>query len=117
MLWQYKANKDPNKTVHLLKAVQWTRVAWDAVSEEAIQKCQWKSIVIKKPEELRVDEINQQYQREQDELQAQITQLPNIEQALPLNEFIQAAGEVVEDNILATDKEIFNRVVKRYRDD
>jgi hypothetical protein len=27
----YEANKDPNKTVTLLKAIQWTRVAWEQI--------------------------------------------------------------------------------------
>ena len=46
----YEANKDPNKMVILLKAIQWTRVAWEQmVTQKTIQKCQWRSIVIKKP--------------------------------------------------------------------
>jgi hypothetical protein len=44
MLRQFEANKDPNKTVTLLEAVQWTRVTWcDYVSSQTIQKCVWKS--------------------------------------------------------------------------
>jgi hypothetical protein len=40
MLRQYEAGKDPNKTVTLLIAIQWTRVAWtDIVTTATIQKC------------------------------------------------------------------------------
>ena len=49
MLRQYEENKDLNKTVNLLKAIQWTRKAWDQVTDTTIQRCQWKSTIIKKP--------------------------------------------------------------------
>ena len=40
MLREYKADKNPQKTVNLLKAVQWTRAAWEsAVTEDTIKKC------------------------------------------------------------------------------
>jgi hypothetical protein len=29
MVQAYEANKDPNKMVTLLKAIQWTQVAWE----------------------------------------------------------------------------------------
>jgi hypothetical protein len=52
MLQQYEASKDPNKTVTLLKAIQWSRNAWEqCVTPLSIQKCFWKSTVIKKPEQ------------------------------------------------------------------
>ena len=57
ILWQYEANKDPNQTVNLLKAIQWTRLAWDqGVSEATIQKCWWKSTIIKKPVDREVED-------------------------------------------------------------
>ena len=57
MLRQYEANKDPNQTVNLLKAIQWTRLAWDqGVSEATIQKCWWKSTIIKKPVDQEVED-------------------------------------------------------------
>ena len=49
MLRQYEADKDPNKIVNLLKAIQWTRTAWENVLPQTIQKCWWKSTIIKKP--------------------------------------------------------------------
>jgi hypothetical protein len=40
MLRQLETDKNPNKTINLLKAIQWTRIAWnDKVIPEKIQKC------------------------------------------------------------------------------
>ena len=50
MLREYKANKNPQKTVNLLRAVQWTQAAWETlVTVGTIQRCWWKSTLIKKP--------------------------------------------------------------------
>ena len=44
------SDKDPNKTVILLKAIQWTRVAWnDCVTSSIILRYYWKSTIIEKP--------------------------------------------------------------------
>ena len=74
----------------------------------SIQKCFWKSTVIKKPEQEVIQEENQQ--ADYDILQAQITQLPGIQDPLPLNEFIELVNEVVDDE----DIDIFSSVVDRY---
>jgi hypothetical protein len=109
MLRQYKAGRDPNKTVTLLKAIQWTRVAWnDIVTTATIQKCWWKSTVVKKLVGQEIVKDNQQPDR--DKLQAQIQELPGITDRLSINEFIQPAGEIVEDE----DEDIFASVVERY---
>ena len=69
MLRQYEAGKNPNKTVTLLKAVQWTRSSWEqGVTSSSIQKCFWKSTVIKKLDQEVIQEENQQADR--DALQA-----------------------------------------------
>ena len=49
MLRQYKVDKNPNKTVNRLKAIQWSRASWEAVLEVTIQRCWWKSTIFKKP--------------------------------------------------------------------
>jgi hypothetical protein len=109
MLRQYEAGKNPNKTVTLLKAVQWTRSSWEqGVTSLSIQKCFWKSTVIKKLEQEVIQEENQQADR--DALQAQITELPGIGDPLSLNEFIEPADEVIDDE----DTDIFASVVDRY---
>ena len=109
MLRQYEANKDPNQTVNLLKAIQWTRLAWDqGVSEATIQKCWWKSTIIKKPVD---QEVEDQYlQQERDKLQAQILQLPNISELLSVDEYISLPNEVVEDE----EEDVFESIVDRY---
>jgi hypothetical protein len=109
MLRQYEAGKDPNKTVTLLKAIQWTRSSWEqGVTPLSIEKCFWKSTVFKKPEQEVIQEESQQADR--DALQAQIAELPGIEDPLPLNEFIEPANEVIDDE----DIDIFASVVDRY---
>jgi hypothetical protein len=114
MLRQYESDKDPNKTVTLLKAIQWTRVAWnDTVTKECIEKCFWKSTVFKKPanQEVMAREDSEQEQRA--ELQAQITALPGIIDPLSIDEFIEPSQEVIEDD----DSDIFASVVERYSTD
>ena len=50
MLREYEAGKNPQKTVNLLRAIQWTRAAWETlVTIDTIQRCWWKSTLIKKP--------------------------------------------------------------------
>ena len=51
MLQQYKADKDLNKTVHLLKAIQWIRKAQADLNPNTIQHCWWKSTIFAKPVE------------------------------------------------------------------
>jgi hypothetical protein len=115
MLRQYEANKNPNKTVHLLKAIQWTRVAWDNVSPISIQKCWWKSTIIRRPDDHVEEDIASQDQPDRDELQAQIAQLPYITEPISVNEFIQLGSEVIEeDTEVANEHEIFHQVVERY---
>lgn len=109
MLRQYEAGRDPNKTVTLFKAIQGTRVAWnDILTTATIQKCCWKSTVVKKSVGQEIVENNQQPDR--DELQAQIQELPGITDRLSINEFIQPADEIVDDE----DQDIFAFVVERY---
>ena len=112
MLRQYEANKDPNKTVNLLKAIQWTRLAWDqGVSEATIQKCWWKSTIIKKPVDQEV--TDQSLQQDRDKLQAQMARLPNISDLLSVDEYIQLPNEGVEDE----EEDIFESIVDRYSAD
>ena len=115
MLRQYEADKDPNKTVHLLKAVQWTRKAWEEVAVKTIQKCWWKSTIIKKPVDQTQDLVNQQDQVLATELQAQIAQLPGLANPLTVNEFIQLESEVVKDQVEEGDgDQVFEDLVDQY---
>ena len=116
MVRQYENNKDPNKTVNLLKAIQWVRVAWDIVSPVTIQKCWWKSTIIQKPEDQPEEDTATQDQQDKDELGAQIAQLPSIIEPLSVDEFIQLGSEVIEEDAeVAEEYEIFEQVVERYR--
>jgi DDE superfamily endonuclease/Tc5 transposase DNA-binding domain/Fission yeast centromere protein N-terminal domain len=111
MLRQYESDKDPNQTVTLLKAIQWTRVAWnDTVTKECIKKCFWKSTVFKKPANQEVIAREDSEQEQRAELQVQITALPGIIDPLLIDEFIEPSQEVIEDD----DEDIFASVVERY---
>ena len=84
------------------------------VSPATIQKCWWKSTIIKKPEDQVEQDIATQDQRDRDELQAQIAQLP-ITNPLPVDEFIQLDGEVIKKILkIAEESEIFEQIVERY---
>ena len=109
ILQQIEAGKNPNKTVNLLKAIQWIRISWaSGVIIATIQKCWWKSTVIKKPKEITIEDDNQQADR--DDLETQINTLPGITDPLTIAEFIQPTAEVIDDQ----DGDIFISVVERY---
>jgi hypothetical protein len=113
MLREYEANKNPQKTVNLLRAVQWTQAAWEtSVTTDTIQRCWWKSTLIKKPtpEELEGDTIIvDDGSADRIELQDQITQLL-IENPLSLDEFLNPEDETIADE----DEDIFTSVVDHY---
>jgi hypothetical protein len=106
MLRQLEADKNPQKTVNILKAIQWTRVAWEGVAAEKIQKCWWKSTVISN---LNNEDILQDNAAEIEELSAQIARLPGGE-AQPIEQFL----EPEEERIVDEDGDIFESVIERY---
>ena len=113
MVRMFEAGKDPNKTITLLKAIQWSRLAWEQlVTPTTIQKCWWRSTCIKKPagEGETQQDIGQD---ERSDLQEQLAQLPppaEGEERIPLNEFIDSESEVVVDE----DGDIFDTVIDHY---
>jgi hypothetical protein len=114
MLREYEAGKNPQKTVNLLKAIQWTRVAWEtSVTQECIKRCWWKSTLIKKrtePVESAEDTtVVDDSIAERIELRDQIAQLP-IENPISLDEFLNPEDETVVDE----DSDIFISVVEHY---
>src|ERR1700709_2687454 len=99
MLRQYESDKDPNQTVTLLKAIQWTRVAWnDTVTKGCIEKCFWKSTVFKKPANQEVGVIEDSEREQRTELQAQIIALPGVIDPLSIDEFLEPSQEVIKDD-------------------
>ena len=110
MLRQIEAGKNPHKTVTLLKAILWTRTSWGNIADTTVQRCWYKSTVVKKPvEEAITDENLAEEQAEQIELQAQVEALPDIE-PLSIAEFIEPTSERIDDE----DGDIFESVVYRY---
>ena len=105
---EYKANKNLQKIVNLLKAIQQTQVAQEQlVIPITIKKCWWKSTLIKLPKEPVAEEDDEA--TEQAELQVQITQLL-IKNPLSLNEFLTPNNKTVID----IDNNIFESVVEHY---
>jgi DDE superfamily endonuclease/Tc5 transposase DNA-binding domain len=113
MLRQFEANRNPNKTITLLHAVQWTTFAWSQkVTSTSIQKCFWKSTCISKPMDLSIED----YQLASDavaQLQAQIALLPGISDPVSANEFIQPLDEQINDDI----NDIFDFIIESYSED
>jgi hypothetical protein len=119
MLREYEADKNPQKTVNLLRAVQWTQAAWEtSVTSDTIQRCWKKSTLIKKPTpevlaqiaELEGDTIVvDDGSADRIELQDQIAQLP-IKDPLSLDEFLNPEDETIVDE----DEDIFTSVVNNY---
>ena len=84
-------------------------------TQETIQKCWWKSTVIKKPEGVEVITEEDQ-QAERAELQEQIEQLPlpaKGEERMSLYDFINPDTETIIDD----DRDVFASVVERYSAD
>lgn len=112
ILCQYEATKDPDKTVTLLKAIQWTRVAWaEGVSPTCVQRCWWNSTVLGQSAGLEIVEENLEADR--DKLQKQINELPGIDDHLSVSEFIELGSDVVHDE----DLDIFASKIERYSTD
>jgi hypothetical protein len=108
------SDKDPNKDVTLLKAIQWIRIAWnDAVTRECIEKCFWKSTVFKKPANQEVIVMEDSEREQRAELEAQMIALPVVTDPLSIGEFLEPLLEVIDDD----NGEIFTFVVERYSAD
>jgi hypothetical protein len=101
------SDKDPNKTVTLLKAIQWTRIAWnDCVTDSTISRCYWKSTVIEKPANRTVIDEGM---AEREALRVQISALPS-QDLLSVDEFIELPAEQVVDE----DSDIMEAIVAIY---
>jgi hypothetical protein len=101
-------DKDPNKTVTLLKAIQWTRIAWnDCVTDSTISRCYWKSTIIEKPANRTVIDEGM---AEREALRVQISALPGIQDPLSVDEFIEPLAERVVDE----DSDIMEAIVAIY---
>jgi hypothetical protein len=115
MLQEYEADRNPQKTVNLLKAVQWTRAAWElSVTRDTIKRCWVKSTLIKAEDTIDIDDSTEDYIIVDDgtdraELRQQIAQLP-IESSLSLDEFLNPEDEIIVDN----DDDIFAAIVECY---
>ena len=108
MIRMYESNKNPTETVTLLKAIQWSRVAWEQmVTTSTIQRCWNKSTCVKAAvnQDLKDDSITQEA-----DLERQLTVFPTPldgEERLSLHEFLYPKSETIIDN----DIDIFDSIV------
>ena len=117
ILHEFDSNRDPNKTVTLLQAIQQSTFAWNQkVTSITIEKYFWKSTCISKPENSRTlssTTSEQDYQLTSEamvQLQAQMVSLPGISDLISVNEFIQPLDEQIDNNI----DNIFDFVIESY---
>jgi hypothetical protein len=101
MIREYEKGRDPNMTVTLLKAIQWSRWAWEnSLTKETIVRCWVKSTLIKQPEGLEPG-MEDDLRAERAELQEYINALPppaEGQERIPLNEFINPDNETILDD-------------------
>ena len=85
------------------------------MTDTTIQRCWWKSTIIKKPiDQDPISQQDQDLQAQMTTLQAQITRLPIIN-PLSADEFIQVNGEGVDDELGEGDEEqIFQDIIDQY---
>jgi hypothetical protein len=107
-----QTDKDPNKTVNLLEAIQWTRIAWNGcVTNTTIQRCFVKSTVVKKPVEIKVREVDEI--ADQEALQAQMAQIPGVQDLLTVEEFVNPPAKEIND----LDEDIIEAIIETYSRD
>jgi hypothetical protein len=107
MLREYEAGRDPLKTCNILKAIQWTRYAWEtAVRPATIQRCWVKSTLV----DLDVSEVEGEGEAmDRVEIQQQIEQLPFTE-CIQLDDFLGPQDEDISDE----ETDIFTSVVEHH---
>ena len=107
-----QTDTDPNKTVNLLKAIQWTRVAWNnCVTSTTIAHCFVKSTIVKKA--VKIEPANDDDMADQETLRAQIAEIPGVQDPLPIEEFINPAVEEIMDK----DEDITEAIIETYSRD
>jgi hypothetical protein len=107
MLQEYEADRDPQKTVNLLYAIQWSVRAWEKVTCTTIKKCWYRSTCIIKPDS--VEAVDLSIARNEAELQAQLERLP-IAQLMDINRFLNPP----EEQIVDVEEDIIDVIVERY---
>ncbi|KAI1003317.1 hypothetical protein K3495_g4888 [Podosphaera aphanis] len=50
ILNQHESGKNPQKTVNILRAIQWSQISWEDLEACVIKRCWWKSTLISRPD-------------------------------------------------------------------
>ncbi|KAI0993047.1 hypothetical protein K3495_g15137 [Podosphaera aphanis] len=106
ILNQHESGKDPQKTVNILRAIQWSQISWEDLEACVIKRCWWKSTLISRPDRQELEPGF--YTTQSEELEAQIAGF--FRDPIPIRDFLEPAEEI----ILEKDSDIFEAIVNRY---
>ncbi|KAI0993575.1 hypothetical protein K3495_g14609 [Podosphaera aphanis] len=106
ILNQHESGKDPQKTLNILRAIQWSQISWEDLEACVIQRCWWKSTLISRPDRQELEPGF--YTTQSEELEAQIAGF--FRDPIPIRDFLEPAEEIIVEK----DSDIFEAIVKRY---
>ncbi|KAI0996328.1 hypothetical protein K3495_g11853 [Podosphaera aphanis] len=106
ILNQHESGKDPQKTVNILRAIQWSQISWEDLEACVIQRCWWKSTLISGPDSQELEPGF--YTTQSEELEAQIAGL--FRDPIPIRDFFEPDEEIIVEE----DSDIFEAIVNRY---
>ncbi|KAI0998672.1 hypothetical protein K3495_g9523 [Podosphaera aphanis] len=105
ILNQHESGKDPQKTVNILRAIQWSQISWEGLEACVIQRCWWKPTLISRPDS---QELETDFYTTQSELGAQIAGF--FGDPIPILDFLEPAEEIIVEE----DSDICEAIVNRY---
>ncbi|KAI0993260.1 hypothetical protein K3495_g14924, partial [Podosphaera aphanis] len=106
ILNQHESGKDPQKTVNILRAIQWSQISWEDLEACVIRRCWWKSTLISRPDSQELEPGF--YTTQSEELEAQIAGF--FLDPIPICDFLEPDEEIIVEE----DSDIFEAIVSRY---
>ncbi|KAI0993746.1 hypothetical protein K3495_g14438 [Podosphaera aphanis] len=106
ILNQHESGKDPQKTVNILRAIQWSQISWEDLEACVIKRCWWKSTLISRPDRQELEPGF--YTTQSEELEAQIAEF--FRDPIPIRDFLEPAEEIIVEK----DSDIFEAIINRY---
>ncbi|KAI0998414.1 hypothetical protein K3495_g9780 [Podosphaera aphanis] len=91
ILNQHESGKDPQKTVIILRAIQWSQSSWEDLEACVIQRCWWKSTLISRPDRQELEPGF--YTTQSEELEAQIAGF--FRDPKPIRDFLEPVEEII----------------------
>ncbi|KAI0997230.1 hypothetical protein K3495_g10956 [Podosphaera aphanis] len=106
ILDQHESGKDPQKTVNILRAIQWSQISWGGLEACVIQRFWLKSTLISRPDRQELEPGF--YTTQSEELEAQIAGF--FRDPTPIRDFLEPDEEIIVEE----DSDIFEAIVNRY---